>query len=579
MLIGVVLFAVGTSACSPATPQAPTAPPPKPTEAPKPAEKSAATPAATAAPAEKPAEAKPALSKAEGPAAQPAASPAAKPTEAAAQKAEAKPAEKPAAKPALSKAEGPAAAPAGKVTIAIAGEPTSLDPQFRDDGNERAINDNVFETLIARDRDMKLVPGLAEKWEQVNPTTWRFSLRKGVKFHNGEDFNAQAVEHSIKRISAPEFKSTQSFIFETLQGTRVVDESTVEVMTKGPDPIITARLAWLKLVPPRASANQDFTEKPVGTGPYKFLEWRRGQMANLTANDTYWGGMPKIKDATIRFIPEANTRLAALRAGEVDLIRDLFPEQAGQAPKVERVAGLEFPVIRLNAKAGPTADPRVRQAMNYAIDKEAIARATYGGFAEVAPGQVLNDREFGFNPNVKAYPYDVNRARQLLQEAGQTSFEIAFIGTGGRWLKDKEVVEAVAGQLERVGIRSKITVLEFSQYVDAMLAKENQPGAGFISISSELLDADKALSFWFHCKSPGSLYCNEEVTSLIDGTRTETDVRKREQMYHRAVELINREAAAIFLVNPQDAYGLTQRLQWKPRPDAKIQVWDMSLGQ
>jgi peptide/nickel transport system substrate-binding protein len=534
-------------ACAPAAPAGPTAAPAKPAES---------KPAATTAPAK--------------PAAAPTTAPAAKP-------AEAKPAASPAAQPAAKPAAKPAA---GRVTIAIGAEPSTLDPQVTDDGNMRAVNDNIYEGLTDRDKDNKLIGRLAEKWEQTNPTTWRFTLRKGVQFHNGEPFNAQAVAHSVKRIIDPKLNSGLLSYYGDLSDARVVDESTVDLITKAPDPILPVRMYFLAIVPVQASSAADFAEKPVGTGPYKFVEWRRGQQVTLVANDAYWGGTPGIKDVVIRTIPEAATRLAALRAGEVDLVRGLLPEQTGQAPKVERIDGVEFPTIRLNQKTGPLTDPRVRQAMNYAVDKQALAQALFGGFASVAQGQLLQPSYIGFNPQLQPYPYDPNRAQDLLRQAGVTNVEFDLISESGRWLKDRELTEAVAGQLEKVGFRPKVTFLEFSKWIDSLFAQQNQPHAIFTSHSNELFDADRTVANFLLCEGRSASYCKgAEFDKLINDARTELDAAKRQQMYNQILKTAYDDPAFIYLLNVQDIYGLTQKLQWKPRTDGGIRAWEMTLSQ
>ena len=276
---------------------------------------------------------------------------------------------------------------AQSVAIAIGSEPTTLDPQLRDDGGERAINDNIFETLMVRDPDGALVRGLAaEAPTQVDETTWEVSLREGVSFHNGEPFNAASVVHSIQRVIDPEFNSEQSSFFATIASAEAVDDTTVRITTDGPDPILPARLYWMKMVPVEASQADGFAENPVGTGPYAFVEWDRGNRITLTANDDYWGEAPQIQDVTFRFVSEFGTRLSSLLTGAVDLITNLLPEFVDQVPQALSVSGLENPILILDADDGPTADVRVRQALNHAIDKEALAEALYAGYAEVSQG-------------------------------------------------------------------------------------------------------------------------------------------------------------------------------------------------
>jgi peptide/nickel transport system substrate-binding protein len=473
--------------------------------------------------------------------------------------------------------------PQGEVVVVIGGDPSTLDPQSADDGNERAVNDNIYETLIARDsKSMMLIPGLAKSWERVNDTTWRFTLREEVKFHNGEDWNAEAAAYSINRVIDPEFASDQISYYATVKGAKVVDKYTIEVTTDGPDPTLPTRLYWMKMVPPRYTAENPgtFAEKPVGTGPYKFVEWVKGDHITLEANTEYWGGAPKVKTVVVRPIADEATRLAALRAGEVDLVSGLIPTYAEQVPKVAVTPGLEFPWLRLNTLKGPTSDPKVRQAINYAIDKGGLGESLYLGYAVLAEGQLLTPSHFGFNPEVSAYPYDPDKARSLLAEAGYTDEEIEFIGEAGRWLKDKELIEAVAEQLRDAGLNVNVKIVEWSEWLDLLFAgADKAPSIQFSSHDNALLDADRTLSSVYHSGGSQSAYKNEEVDKLVDEARTETDMAKREEMYHKAIQIAYDEAAIVPLLNLANVYGLSERLQWKPRRDGKILAYEMSLAE
>jgi peptide/nickel transport system substrate-binding protein len=473
--------------------------------------------------------------------------------------------------------------PSGEVVIVIGGDPSTLDPQFADDGNERAVNDNIYETLIARDsKTMMLIPGLAKSWEQVDDTTWRFTLREGIKFHNGEDWNAEAAAYSINRVIDPEFASSQISYYATVTGAEVVDDYTIEVTTDGPDPTLPTRLYWMKMVPPKYAAEEPdtFAKKPVGTGPYQFVEWVRDAYVTLEANPEYWGGAPSIKTVVIRPIADEVTCLAALQAGEVDLVRGLIPEYADQVPKVAAIPGLEFPWLRLNALKGPTADVKVRLAINHAIDKAGLAESLYLGYAVLAEGQLLTPSHFGFNPEVSAYPYDPDKAKALLEEAGYAGEEIELIGEAGRWLKDKELTEAVAGQLRDAGINVNVKIVEWSDWLDLLFAgADKAPDIQFSSHDNSLLDADRTLSAIYHSEGSQAAYKNEEVDRLIDEARTETDGAKREEMYHKAIQITYDEAPVVPLMNLAGVYGLSERLQWKPRRDGKILAYEMSLAE
>jgi peptide/nickel transport system substrate-binding protein len=469
-------------------------------------------------------------------------------------------------------------AAAQQFTIALGSEPTTLDPQLREDGGERAVNDNIYETLMARDPAGNLVPGLADGTPQLaDPQTWEVKLRPGIKFHNGEPLNADAVVFSIKRIIDPKFNSEQISFFETIQDAKKVDDLTLQVTTKGPDPILLSRLYWMKIVPPKHTQDAKFAERPVGTGPYEFVRWNRGQDIVLTVNTDYWGKKPQIKEVRYRFVEEPGTRLAGLMAGEFDVITNLLPEFTGQVPQAIHILGLEHPIIILNADGGPTKDVRVRRALNYAVDKAALAEGLFEGFAQVAQGQLLSPSFFGFNKTVQPYPYDPEKAKALLTEAGATGVTVELIGTAGRWLKDRELVEAVAAYWEAVGIKAKVRIFEFNEYLNRLFDRKTRADAIFVVSSNELLDADKSFSAYYRSGGIGSSNTDKELAAMIDQARTETDVAKRAGLYHQAVKRAYDQAYFVWLLNIEDIYGVSARIDWPARVDAKILVKEMKI--
>jgi len=464
------------------------------------------------------------------------------------------------------------------VTIALGSEPTTLDPQIREDGGERAVNDNIYETLMARTAQGDLEPGLAAGTPKLlNPKTWEVKLRSGIKFHNGEPFNADAVVFSIKRIIDPKFNSEQISFFETIRDAEKVDDLRVKIFTKGPDPILLSRLYWMKMIPPVYTKDSKFATAPVGTGPYKFVKWKRGQTITLEANADYWGSKPQIKQVTYRFVGEPGTRLAGLMAGEFDVITNLLPEFKDRVPQAIHVLGLEHPILILNADGGPTKDVRVRQALNYAVDKDALAEGLFEGFAKVAQGQLLSPSFFGYNKNVGPYPYDPKKARALLKEAGASGATIELIGESGRWLKDRELIEAVAAYWQAVGIKTKVRIFEFTEYLNRLFDRKTRGDAIFVTASNELLDADKSFSAYYRAGGIGSSNSDKTLAGLIDGARTETDMAKRASMYHQAVKLAHDKAYFTWLLNIEDVYGVSARIDWKARVDAKILIKEMKL--
>lgn len=475
----------------------------------------------------------------------------------------------------------PAPSEGGSIVIALGSEPTSLDPYLVDDGGERAINDNVYETLLARAPDGELIPGLAaELPTQVDDTTWQFKLRDGVVFHNGEAFNAASVVGSIDRMIRliGEGITDNDGFYSVIAGAEAVDDMTVNIMTDGPDGVLPARMYWLKMIPESASASEDLSEAVVGTGPYTFVEWKRGESVQLAANADYWNGTPSISTVDYKFVSESGSRFAGLLSGDYDLITNLSPADVGQAPQVATAQGQEHPVLILDADEGITSDPNVRRALNLAVDKEAIATNLFGGLAAIEPGQVLSPSIVGFNPDLEAYPYDPDEAMRLLDEAGVAGETITLVGeSSGRWLLDAELVQAVAGFWEDVGLSVDLQLPEFGEYLDVLFDRESRADAIFVSSSNDILDADRQLSTYYQDGGVGSSNTDAKLSELIDAGRAELDTDARAAIYQEAVALAYDEAYFVWLINNQDIYGLSERVTWSPRVDSKLIVSEMSV--
>ncbi len=467
---------------------------------------------------------------------------------------------------------------AQSITIAIGSEPSTLDPQLRDDGGERQVNDNIYETLVARTPTGELVAGLASELpKQIDATTWQFKLREGVKFHNGEPFNADAVVASVTRIIDPANNSEQMAYFETIKGAEKVDDLTVNVLTTGPDPILPSRMYWMKMIEPGYAEGGDLASAPVGTGPYKFDSWNRGTDLKLVANTDYWNGEPEIDDVTYRFVTEPGTRLSGLLSGEFDVITNLLPEFTTSVPKFAAVPGLETSVFVLGTDNEVTKDPKVREALNLAIDRQAMVDSLFMGYATIAKGSHVNPAAFGFNENLDYYPYDLEKARALIKEAGAEGKPLVVVGESGRWLKDREQIEAVAGYWAQTGLNVTTDIQEFSQYLDSLMGDGPRPDAIFIANSNELLDADREMSFIYHKDGAAASNSDADMAAQIDAARVETDETKRKALYDEILKKGHDLNYTVPLFNLQDIYGMSERMEWQPRVDAKLMVSEMKV--
>lgn len=467
------------------------------------------------------------------------------------------------------------------LVIAVSTEPNTLDAQLVNDRSSRVVTSNIVETLLIRQADGETAGVLALSFEPIGEDRWRFTLREGVTFHNGEPFNAEAVKFSIERIVAPDYETQRTSYIENLLGAEVVDEYTVDILTDGLSAVVPVQMTSIPMVPPGAASQADFGDNPIGTGPYRFASWERGRQVNLVANDDYWDGPPPIQEASIRFIPDAQTALAALQAGEVDMVLDLLPELAPLAPVFLAAPAPEFSYIQLNSYKEYLASPLVRQALNYAIDKETMAATLYEGYARPNDAQHLTAAMLGYNDSVEAFPYDPDMARELLQQAGYgDGFTMELHLPIGRFLKGEEVAEFVTAQLGEVGVTVKIVLSEFSVFRE--LARIPGPDPESIDSryawnSNEWFDAAR-MSGFFTCDGSSSKICDPVIDDLHAQASSTTDQELRDQLYQQVWQQLHDNPIHIYLLQQSLLYGLSERVNWEPRPDDEVLIKTMTLS-
>lgn len=412
----------------------------------------------------------------------------------------------------------------------------------------------------------KVLPVLATSWEQSpeDPRVWIFHLREGVKFHDGTPFNAEAVKFNIERMLDPETGALARGSFAMIESVEVVDEYTVEIVTEEPFAALPAQLAYSPMCinsPTQVQklGNKDYHKAPVGTGPFKFVHHIRGQEVLLKANEDYWGGRPYLDAVVVKPIPEAASRLMALEAGEVHVAYHVPPRDAKRymenpdlgidvltPPQQRRM------FIGLNVQWGPLKDPRVRRALNYAVDKEAIIESIFLGLTQPMDSP-MPPTALCYTP-AKYYEYDPEKARELLSEAGYPNgFEVTLHYGPGRYLMDTEVVEAVQYYLEQVGVRVKVIPLEWAAF-GAMMRKpleENQLQMFFIGWGLPTLDPELGVGpFSKAAWAPGlncMFYSNPTVEELIKAQRAATSLKERCEIVKRIQELIMEDAPFIAL--------------------------------
>jgi peptide/nickel transport system substrate-binding protein len=477
------------------------------------------------------------------------------------------------------------AAPPDTVVIAQGVDPSTLDPQNHFETPAFNVLLNIYETLLVRNDEMKLTPLLATSWKLINNTTWEFTLRKGVKFHNGEDFNAAAVKFSLERITDKKNKLKQTTLVGIIDRVDIIDDHTVRVITTKPYPYLDAQLAHIgAMMPPKYTQEKGpsyIALHPVGTGPYRFVRWVKDDQLTLEANDRYWGGVPRIKKVVFRPIPEATTRVAALQTQEADLIVNIPPHLARLMDWKGRSSVAKVPSSRVIFMAfdtihgGPVADKRVRQAIAQAIDVDKIIKNVLEGNG-IRLGSLFTKYHFGYDPSIRPYPFNPEAAKKLLAEAGAQGFDLVLNSPSGRYLNDKEVSEAVVGDLRKAGINARVKVNEWGTYMNMLYSHKGGPSY-LLGWGGATFDADATLFPLLRTGQVLSHYSNPNLDAMVEEARSTMDKAKRLKIYSEAAKLVKEEVPWAFSYQQMDIYGVSARLKWKPRPDEKLFVVNMSF--
>jgi len=478
---------------------------------------------------------------------------------------------------------GAPAQPQGELRVAIPWTPENLDPTMNLASFRAMVGVSLFDSLVGRDAENRIVPQLAESWRLVDDVTWQLKLRRGVVFHDGEPFNAEAVRFTFQRVLDPEQKSPNRANVAEIVRVEVVDDYTVNLVTRQPYAPLINRLLDFAMVPPKYVAekgNQGMALRPVGTGPYRFVELIKDDRMVVEAFDRHWRGAPKIKRIVYKPIPEPFTRAAALRNNEVDLVTTMPPSLARElerAPgiRVQRVPSSWIIYLGLNALKKPLSDVKVRQALNYATDVDAIIRNVLEGNGRKLEGP-LTPQMFGYDASIKGYPYDPTRARKLLVEAGYPDgVEITLESPAGRYQGDKEIAEALGGQWQKAGFKPKVQVAEWGAYFKRYLAKQFQD-AYVLGLGGPIQDADELYNL-VSSKGRGLYYKNERVDALFDLGRSTMDQAKRRQIYRDLQRAMVEDATWVFLLQQVDIYASRDRLTWTPRTDQWMPLQDATL--
>ena len=376
-----------------------------------------------------------------------------------------------------------AAAPSGQAVVAQGPEITNLDASMYTGMLTFNVAVHMLEPLLMRGEDLQPKPHLAEKIEFPDNKTIHLSIRDGVKFHNGDTLTVDDVVFTLQRVSGPDTKSQHKPYTSAVESVTALDDKTVEIKLSESDVTFQGRLALIPIVPKKvveASGDEGFDAKPVGTGPYKFVSWKRGDRVTEEAFTDYWQGSPKINTLVFRGIPEDSTRVAELQTGGLDVATNIPTQSVPQIKEsgkaqIMTVDSLRTVFIVLNTLEKPFDDVRMRQAVNYGIDKKLIVDGVLDSYGK-PNSEPFGPEVFGYDPNLEGYyAYDPNKAKQLMKDAGYgDGVEVNFYGATGRYLKDKEVQENIVSQLGEIGVKVNLHEMEFQAFFDTYIKKAQQ---------------------------------------------------------------------------------------------------------
>ncbi len=523
------------------------------------------------------------------PAAEPTAAPAAEPTAA---PAAAAPTEAPAptaAPAAPTEAPAPTAAPAaaegGKTaTIGMVELVTSLDPPTDWAIAATWIHTNIFDCLVWRNRETtEFEPWLAESYENLDPTTWRFKLREGVTFHNGEPFDAEAVVWTYERILADDTMITYpqwTFIKEI----NVIDPMTVDFVTQAPEPAMLSKISGTGCgiqAPVAGKAQQESGAEytPIGTGPFKFSEWVKDDYIKLESNPDYWQGAPDIENLFFRAIPETSTRVASLIAGDIDLTvgvptQDWERINANEGTSVEEYLTNRTLLLALRTApsggmpewSGPTEDPLVREAISLAIDRATLIELVDGMgipvLSRVTPPTLGWSDEF-YN---QVGEYNPDKARELLAQSSYNGEPLTF-HTSTAFTYQKEVAEAITAMLQDVGFTIDLQVMDVTTFREKVYFPNMNEELYMDALGNSFFDPWITVREYAVGQKARSGWVNAEVERLIDEAGVNMDPEARAEQYIQIQRLINEENPAVYLFLMKDAMGKSDRLNFTMNPD------------
>src|SRR5437773_7404097 len=494
---------------------------------------------------------------------------------------------------------------AADLAIGIGADVTAIDPHYHNVTPNNNVAAHLFDYLVLRDERQKMIPGLAESWKTIDPLTWEFKLRKGVKFHDGSEFSAADVVASIERVpQVPNSPSPFTAYTKQIQKIEVVDPYTIRFKTATPYPLMPTDLTQVAIISKQfaTASTEDFNsgKAAIGTGPYKVVKYVKSDRLELARNDNYWGGKTPWEKVTLRILPNDATRVAALLAGDVLVIENVPTSDAARMKSDKRVSVFRVVADRLiylhldsdrdvspfvTDRAGaplaknPLKDPRVRKALSKAINRPAIVERVME--AEAIPsGQLVADFLFGSTKNLQPEKYDPEGAKKLLAEAGYPNgFDITIHAPNNRYVNDAKIAQTVAQMLSRIGVDTKVVTMPSATYfTQATDLKFSFMLLGWSTGTGEASSSLKALLMTYNRdKGYGTAnrgrYSNGKVDALTEDALQTVDDAKREAYLQRATEIAINDTGVIPLHFQVNLWATRDGITYVPRTDEYTLAW------
>ncbi|WP_299820671.1 ABC transporter substrate-binding protein [uncultured Roseibium sp.] len=470
-----------------------------------------------------------------------------------------------------------------ELVVDLVNEPATLDPHMQWNPDSYYVYRNIFDNLVTRNNDGEIVPQVAESWEQISDTELQLDIRDGITFHDGEPLTADDVVYSVKRITDPDFSSPQLGQFNSIVDAKKVDDNTVVLTTKEPYPALLAQLVKLSIVPEHVAGKlgkEGFNEAPVGSGPYKFDGWDRGVQVTLSKNDNYWGDKGPFETVVFKAVPDASTRVANLRAGTADLVVSLNSDLAMQFEGADGVKVLSAPTERvgfmgMNTLVPPLDDPEIRLAAAMAIDREGIVEGILQGGESVA-SQMATSAHFGFVEGVEPVPYDLEKARAIVEEKGEAAKVPMKFATSPVY--DQRIVQAIQQMLNEAGFDVEISMTDMATYLKAAQNPEQsaRPQLSFGRWSCACQDVDGVQYPLLHSSSNWSRVNDPALDTLLETGRATLDEAARLDAYSKVQKIVADNTYILPLYQAAALYGANDALVWQPTANESLFLNRMS---